>query len=333
MCIFRISLFLLVCTPLFCRDEPLSVVIIGGGPAGLATAIEAKAAGANVTILEKREHYSRDQFLFLLDPALNLLNKWKVSVPNLIILNDGDEENGVTDIKSLEMGLARRVNELGIPKILGESQELKDGKVHFIHQNQKRELSYDIVVGADGAHSAVRNCLNIATNHYGKALGTIAILPSPKNENMDYIAAFKHEDFFINKIVIPTGTIISAQAKELSKERFVLAAKNSGWVDEAKAIAAGTGKYIDKVEIVLEQSVRFYDSEKSAIIIGDAAASASYLLGMGVNCALEEAVVAGLFFKTEQTKADYAAFNTSMEAITHGFINESAYLFNISKPH
>lgn len=37
------------------KAEPLSVLIIGGGPAGLATAIEAQANGCFVTVVEKKE--------------------------------------------------------------------------------------------------------------------------------------------------------------------------------------------------------------------------------------------------------------------------------------
>lgn len=57
-------LFLLVfgvCSHLFCSDAPLSIVIVGGGPAGLATAIVAKEQGAQVTVIEKRASYSREQ--------------------------------------------------------------------------------------------------------------------------------------------------------------------------------------------------------------------------------------------------------------------------------
>lgn len=47
--------------------QALDIVIVGGGPAGLSTAIEAYLTGANVTIIEKRDGFSRGQLLIPLN--------------------------------------------------------------------------------------------------------------------------------------------------------------------------------------------------------------------------------------------------------------------------
>ena len=65
-------------SPLFAAND---VLVIGGGPAGLATAIEAADSGAQVTVVEKRKSYSRSQSVFLFDASIKLLEKWKVNIP------------------------------------------------------------------------------------------------------------------------------------------------------------------------------------------------------------------------------------------------------------
>ncbi len=312
-----------------CADDSISVVIIGGGPTGLATAIEAKAAGANVIVVEKREQYAREQYVFLMEPALNLLDKWKVSIPELMMGDESGEKVGAMKIKELENGLARRIHELEIPIFFGEFQGLQDGKVVISQQNQKLELSYDLLVGADGTHSAVRDLLNISSTLYGSAIGSIAVIPFPsENENMEFVLPFKCGIPFFTKIIIPSATLISAQAKKLSHEMVISAAIQCGWLEEASLISSHTGQYFDNIEIVLQQSDTFSDATHSVILLGDAAASASFLLGTGANCALESATIAGLFFQTKQNNSDYVDFNRSMQKITDRLIDESRFIFN-----
>jgi 2-polyprenyl-6-methoxyphenol hydroxylase-like FAD-dependent oxidoreductase len=330
--LFLRTLFILISCSLsnhlLCREEPLSIVIIGGGPAGLAAAIEANEAGANVIIVEKREQHTREQFVFLLEPALNLLNKWKVSIPEMFVGIDDGEKIGLTKIKNMEVGLSKRVHELGITKIFGEFTELNDGKAIIAQQNQKLELPYDLLVGADGTHSFVRDALKITSNLYGQTQGLIAIIPMlAKNESMEFISPIRCGSLFINKIIIPSAVIVSAQGDELSKEILASAAMQNGWQNEAASISSGQARFFENVEVVLQQSAEFSNREKSAILLGDAAASASFIQGLGANCALETAMIAGLFFKTEQKDSDYAAFNQAMQIATDRLTKDSAFLF------
>src|SRR5437016_3542813 len=95
--------------------QAIDIVIIGGGPAGLATAIEGHLAGATVLIVDRRSSYSRGQLLFLFDYSLELLEKWKVSIPSMRIAKlEYNHLMGVTKIKDIEEALARRVHALGI---------------------------------------------------------------------------------------------------------------------------------------------------------------------------------------------------------------------------
>lgn len=70
-----------------CEAAPLSIAVIGGGPAGLSAAIQAHLLGANVTVIEKREAYIRNNILFLYGPSLDIFEQWGVEIPQMEILN------------------------------------------------------------------------------------------------------------------------------------------------------------------------------------------------------------------------------------------------------
>ncbi len=321
---------------LLCGNEkPLSIVIIGAGPAGLATAIEAHGAGANVIIVEKRECYTRDQYFFIFEPTLSILTKWKVSVPDFVIGYDSDNEAvGFTLIKNLEIGLEDRVRQLGIKKIRGEFKEIKDGKAIIVQKNQELEfpydleieLSYDLLVGADGENSVVCKQLEIGSSNLGNAIGFIAILKK-ENSNIGFVLPFLSESLFINKVRIPSATIVSAQSHEISREQLATAALREEWTEEAKLISERKGIFFENIPVVLKQSLTFSNREKSAIILGDAAGTASFLQGLGANTALQSAVVAGRFFKTERNESDYAEYNQAIQELTDRLIFDSEFLF------
>jgi hypothetical protein len=109
--VFAFTLLLWGISPLFGFSEnPSSVLVIGGGPAGLATAIEASVNGAHVIIIEKRNSYSRLQRVFLLDSSIKLLEKWKVDVPEMTVADFGDNGKfSFVSINRLEEALVTQV--------------------------------------------------------------------------------------------------------------------------------------------------------------------------------------------------------------------------------
>jgi len=327
ICLF----FILSCyASLIGQERPLSIVIIGGGPTGLAAAIEAKAAGADITVVEKREQYTRAQYVFLMESSLNLLEGWGVFVPEMIFGYEDGEKIGAMRIKYLEIALARRVAELGIPRIIGEFHEIKENRVVVVQREGRIELPYDLLVAADGTHSAVRNYLNIPLEIFGRSFGFLTLIPiSWEGKGMEFVAPFRHDSDFLTKITLPSATLISVQAQELSKERLASIATELGWQREAEFILADRIKYTDHIEIVLQQALQFSDRQRSAIILGDAAASASFLQGTGANYALESAVIAGRFFNTTQQDKDYVDFDNAMKSNTDQLINENLFLFNL----
>ncbi len=302
--------------------------MIGGGPAGLGAAIEAKLGGAHVTIVEKRKAYTREQYFFLWGASLGILKQWDVNTADFYLgYDDIDHELvGVAQIKKFERALEERVKELGIPKIVGAFKEIRNKKAVIIQNGQEIELPYDLLVGADGEHSVVREQLGIECRNLGKATGCIAVLDK-KNPTLHFVLPLWSESLFINNISIPSMTIISGQSNIINQDLLAAAAFREGWTDEASLIASGHGIFFEQIPVSLQQALTFSNAEKSAILLGDAAGTASFLQGLGANTALEAAVVAGRFFTSSHTEADYAAYNQALQELTDRLISDSAFLF------
>ncbi|HUD01888.1 MAG TPA: NAD(P)/FAD-dependent oxidoreductase [Rhabdochlamydiaceae bacterium] len=310
--------------------EPPSVVIIGGGPAGLATAIEAHQSGAVVTVVEKRDSYSRPQILFLLNSSIKLLEKWKVAIPQMRVIDLGDGDRiGFVQIKHLEESLENRVKELGIQKITGEFKELSPNALLVTSQDKELILSYDILVGADGVHSRVRDALGISMNVLGTGKGAFAVIRQTTSTEVDISPAIKQDGLFLRRMKVPSASVIFIQSSiDASKNLLQKAIKEQGWHNEAEQLdkaIIGTD-----IPITLQQAQTFSNEKESAILVGDAAATASFFQGMGANTALKTAEIAGNFFKNYRTS--YQEFNRAMKNTTDELIEDSRFLFVSETP-
>ncbi|NGX47190.1 MAG: Kynurenine 3-monooxygenase [Chlamydiae bacterium] len=311
-----------------------SVLIIGGGPAGLATAIEAHESGARVTLVEKRDASSRFQWLLLFDSSLDLLKKWKVEIPEMRNIDLGDNKKlGIVPINQLEECLRARVNKLGITILHGEFEGFEGNhpRINGIAS------SYDIIVGADGTKSTTREALGIPNVIKGKAKGLVAFMRQESSGQAEEIFPdpIQINHLFCRKITIPSAGIIFLQAEdsdELGKEQLLEIAEKSNWQQEAQALRNNRAKIFENIPVTLQQAECFSDEGKRAILVGDAAASASFLQGMGANIAFKTAEHAGRFFKNFQKDrhAAFQTFNQAMKATTDELIDDSQFLFNPS---
>ena len=331
---YIVSVVFSMCFSLFADQHP-SVVVIGGGPAGLATAIEAKESGAAVTLVEKRDAHTRMQWIFLIDSSLKLLEKWKVSLPLMRTVDLGDGTRiGFVPIKHLEEELEKRSKELGIKKIQGEFIGFKSSHSATIAmQNREVHLPYDILVGADGTHSRVREALSIPSKDLGTAIGTSALIPHSTDgvETIDISPPIKKEGHFLRRMALPSASLIFTQsARPTDKALLQKLTKECSWNKEALALSGEKALILYDIEIHLQQATTFSDVNRSAILVGDAAATASFFQGQGANTALTTAELAGHFFRQLHGKdqAAYPTFNQSMKRATDDLINDSLFLFN-----
>lgn len=305
------------------------VVIVGGGPAGLATAIEAHQNGAEVTLIEKRKEYSREQTLFIFNSSIDLLEKWQVTVPWMRVVDKGPGTKlGFVQIKILEEAMDARVKELGVTKLYGEFKRIEHGKLVIAEEGEEREISYDLLVGADGVHSPVRESLGIPVNCMGKAyavaVGVILANPSKFEITPD----IRKDDLFGKKFSLPFASLVCVQSvKPLEKLETML--MRFGWEKEAEAISKGQAEVFDNIEVILQQAETFSDKRKSAILVGEATAAASFFHGMGANTAFKTAALAGEFFQALKNDpgAAFDAFNNSVKVTTDAMIEDSRNLF------
>lgn len=315
-------------------ESPLSVLIVGGGPAGLATAIEAKMQGCQVAVIEKREAYLRPQTLFLQDSSLKLLEKWKVDTSLIRVADLGDGTlMGFISIQQLEQQLEKRALSLGVEKICGEFQGFKSNREANVETSSNNiTFTYDIIVGADGVHSSLRDALAIEVNRLGTAKGAVVKILDLEDTSLevDISPPIKFEGGFLRRTKVPKSSLIFGQfPSKASKETLHRSLDAQGWSKEASALAEDKALVGFEIDVYLLQASTFSNREKSAILIGDAAGTASFFQGMGANTALKTAEVAGSFFKEIQAhdEAAFQNYNQAVKEITTKLIKDSVYLF------
>lgn len=315
--------------------KPVSVVVIGGGPTGLAAAIEARLSGADVVVVEKRESYVRQNTLFLYRVTVDLFDKWNVDVLRMERLYLKGERRGFVLIKDLEESLAKRVDDLGITRLRGEFKDFADEEqAALIHTaDGSLSLPYDILVGADGAHSRVREKLGIPCSRIGEAIGGVAMIPGVNAENTIGIENREHRDVFVKKVTIPFASVFfvqnhpDKQFETISQKQVAQFAREAGWLEEAKMIEEGGLLNLENVHIYFQRAAVFSNPQRSAILLGDAAGCTTFYVGSGVNFSLKTAELAGAFFQHFHEDSAYSSFDLDMEKEVDTLIQNGRHLF------
>ncbi len=194
--------------------SPASVLVIGGGPTGLGSAIEAKKSGSDVVLVEKRGAYSRQNTLFLYTATVELLDLWNVEIPLMERLEFQGQRRGFVLIKDLEESLSIRAEELGVQRIQGEFIDFLDAHTAIVRTESGNELfHYDVLVGADGAHSRVREKLGIESSSLGGALGGLAMVHSHNPEGKITAEIQSQVDIIAKRVCVPSATILFMQSQ------------------------------------------------------------------------------------------------------------------------
>jgi 2-polyprenyl-6-methoxyphenol hydroxylase-like FAD-dependent oxidoreductase len=337
-------LFVFFSVTLFAK-EAFSVVVIGAGPVGLLTALEAHKAGMNVILVEDRNKYTRTQSLFLFEKALDLLEHWNIDIPSMKMCELINHRRvGLLEIKELECSLLEKVSHLNIQRIKGRFIEAHGSTVEIATESKVLKIAFDILVGADGFHSAVRKEMLVPVVKYESAVVSSSFIEITSLSNVIEIPkAELYNGLYVKKLVTPLGSYIMIQ-KSLSNmtchiditDPLVIEeiARAFGWIKEAELIAEGHVVITGETPVYIQRSLLFSDPFKRFILVGDAAAVSSFIQGMGVNYGFQTAVRARDFMirYLEDESFAFESFSEEMDLLTDEFIEDSKYLIFSQPP-
>jgi 2-polyprenyl-6-methoxyphenol hydroxylase-like FAD-dependent oxidoreductase len=304
--------------------------ITGGGPAGMMLGFLLARAGVNVAVLEKHADFFRDfrgdtihpstlelmYELGLLDEFLKLPHQKVERLTGQI----GEERVQMIDLTHVPthckyIALMPQWDFLNFIAAQGrrypgfdlrmrtEATDLveEDGRVVGLRaKNPDGEvvIRADLVVGADGRHSTVRDQAGLKSDDYGAPMDVLwfrlAQKPTDENETFGHIEAgtmlvmLDRGDYWQCAYVIPKGGIERVKAAGLDALR--------GRVVELSAFLAdrvGELKSWDDVKLLSVTVDRLRQWWRPGLIcIGDAAHAMSPIGGVGINLAVQDAVAA-----------------------------------------
>lgn len=321
-----------------CEASPLSIAVIGGGPAGLSAAIQAHLLGANVTVIEKRQTYTRNNVLFLYEPSLDVFEQWGVEIPQIEILSYQGQKRGLVLIKDLEEALKKRASNLGIRIIYGTFEDFvgTEKSLAITTHLEFIELPYDIAVVADGAHSKARSKLGISTYDMGTALGAVTVFPKKNSAGEIKVQRKDTDSFFVKNIDTPSTNIVLMQSRphrtfqKVSKKEISEVCYELSWNEEASLVLENSLLILDNIPITLQRASAFSDINKAAILLGDAAACTSFFEGQGTNTAVAEIAFFAKFLVNFQQSSEraHALFNVSMEETVDSVLEKNSVFFS-----
>lgn len=204
----------------------MHVVIVGGGPGGFCTAIEAALLGANVLLVEKRAHVSRNNVLKLWPPIVEYFLSLGLKSFHRQFGNTGSDKIAIRRLQLILMKVALLCGvrlEIGAEFVgfsppaagSGDSWSVQlqhDGSVSP-SRRQSLIVPCDALIGSDGEHSQVAKLagFNAKMVQFSNAIG------------MTF--NFKHDKTSVDEIRLKefsrTGYFFRSWFEEVSKETGV----------------------------------------------------------------------------------------------------------------
>ena len=304
--------------------------IAGGGPAGMMLGFLLARAGVDVVVLEKHADFLRDfrgdtihpstlevmHELGLLDAFLELPHQKVREIGGII----GDEKIIFADFTHLpthcgfiafipqwdfldfladrgkrypgfKLRMRAEVDDLVWEgdRVAGLQAKLPDGTL---------EVKADLVVGADGRHSAVRALAGLESEDFGAPMDVLWMRlskrPGDGAQTLGRIQAGRflvmldRGDYWQCAYVIPKGGFDALRAQGIEAFREDIVALNPALSDRVSEI--GSWDDVKLLTVRVDRLKRWYC--RGLICIGDAAHAMSPVGGVGINLAIQDAVAA-----------------------------------------
>ena len=304
--------------------------IAGGGPAGMMLGLLLARAGVDVVVLEKHADFFRDfrgdtihpstleimYELGILDAFLKRPHQDVRELTGLV----GDERIVLADFShlptrcrfialmpqwdfldfladearrypSFHLRMQARVTDLIMDhgRVLGLYAETPEGLL---------EIRADLVVGADGRHSDVRELAGLKVEDFGAPMDVLWFrLPKRADDDQQPLGRMQagvvfvtldRGDYWQCAYVIPKGGFNVLRSKGLEAFRAAIASLNAQFADRVDEI--GSWDDVKLLTVTVDRLKRWY--REGALCIGDAAHAMSPIGGVGINLAIQDAVVA-----------------------------------------
>ncbi len=294
---------ILVATELSSVAMAMEVVIVGGGPVGLASATATHKAGHNVTVVEERD-YNREQVLFMNPASCSYLETLGLenACENLYVFGLNKQSNGQTSLihtNKLQNKLKDLATKNGVTFIHAKFEGFSQGNRKAIQTKTKDgeeiEIPYDILVGADGKNSAVRKSLNIEPEISKTAHARAALYRNTANQYSDNTVELN----VISENNLPRDIYMSVTSAPPSADfQKAIFTQSKTVIEEAnwKMMRKNQENAEDKLfldftfEVALSNTPTNVNIQKVVLLVGDATGTASYIFGNGLNTGFSEVV-------------------------------------------
>ncbi len=315
------GLLLVSCVVVGCTAAPLSLLVVGGGPVGLSSALAIREAcpECNVTVWERRASYTRNIWFDLAPgPFWGVAADWvRQRCPLLPFVESSSGEDSMAAIATvrcqvLEAHLLQACENRGIQVVRGK-----------IWRSPADSAAFDVLVGADGPRSRVREQTGMAQLRESpwvqqsvvvdfaasacpaKRPNASVALPAPG-------AVFAFRRFFDSDArFCSMQVLLRANVTHAVVPRRLVAAVGSAVLTNFTLASVAQMRLISfRVRHATSGTALLAGGRQAGVLVGDALMGAHYRLGIGVNAALAALGNLQLFvarLASEERRSNWAA--------------------------